>query len=157
MVHNHPKLIDTFVSSSGIDTKKLDIQYVSSSFDFIEKEYGYSVDGTVSEAYRFDNFVHFGSAEEKARNYFYKVSLLETYKNGIATIESSSGDASTSLSLLREKESLQKKINDVKANFDGFEHFLTDSTSSLAFPKESDGVSLQSTGSGDAVFGTILY
>ena len=141
------KLIDTFVSSSGIDTKKLDIQYVSSSFDFIEKEYGYSVDGTVSEAYRFDNFVHFGSAEEKARNYFYKVSLLETYKNGIATIESSSGDASTSLSLLREKESLQKKINDVKANFDGFEHFLTDSTSSLAFPKESDGVSLKSTGS----------
>ena len=48
MVHNHLiKLIDTFVSSSGIDTKKLDIQYVSSSFDFIEKEYGYSVDGTV--------------------------------------------------------------------------------------------------------------
>ena len=152
------KLIDTFVSSSGIDTKKLDIQYVSSSFDFVEREYGYSVDGTVSEAYRFDNFVHFGSAEEKARNYFYKVSLLETYKNGIATIESSSGDASTSLSLLREKESLQKKINDVKANFDGFEHFLTDSTSSLAFPKESDGVSLQSTGSGDSVawYNTLL-
>ena len=152
------KLIDTFVSSSGIDTKKLDIQYVSSSFDFIEKEYGYSVDGTISEAYRFDNFVHFGSAEEKARNYFYKVSLLETYKNGIATIESSSGDASTSLSLLREKESLQKKINDVKANFDGFEHFLTDSTSSLAFPKESDGVSLKSTGSADSVawYNTLL-
>ena len=152
------KLIDTFVSSSGVDTKKLNIEYVSSSFDFIETEYGYSVDGTVSEAYRFDNFVHFGSAEERARNYFYKVSLLETYKNGIATIESSSGDATTSLSLLREKESLQKKINDVKANFDGFEHFLTDSTSSLAFPKESDGVSLQSTGSGDSVawYNTLL-
>ena len=152
------KLIDTFVSSSGIDTKKLDIQYVSSSFDFIETEYGYSVDGTVREEYRFDNFVHFGSAEEKARNYFYKVSLLETYKNGIATIESSSGDATTSLSLLREKESLQKKINDVKANFDGFEHFLTDSTSSLAFPKESDGISLQSTGSGDSIawYNTLL-
>ena len=152
------KLIDTFVSASGVDTKKLNVEYVSSSFDFIETEYGYSVDGTVSEAYRFDNFVHFGSAEERARNYFYKVSLLETYKNGIATIESSSGDATTSLSLLREKESLQKKINDVKANFDGFEHFLTDSTSSLAFPKESDGVSLQSTGSGDSVawYNTLL-
>ena len=152
------KLIDTFVSSSGVNTQKLNIEYVSSSFDFIETEYGYSVDGTVREEYRFDNFVHFGSAEERARNYFYKVSLLETYKNGIATIESSSGDATTSLSLLREKESLQKKINDVKANFDGFEHFLTDSTSSLAFPKESDGVSLQSTGSGDSVawYNTLL-
>ena len=145
------KLIDTFVSSSGIDTKKLDIQYVSSSFDFIETEYGYTVDGTVNEEYRFDNFIHFGSAEEKARNFFYKVSLLETYKNGIATIESGSGSSTGSLSLLREKESLQKKINDVKANFDGYEHFLTDSTSSLAFPKESDGTSLQSTGSTDAV------
>ena len=152
------KLIDTFVSSSGIDTKKLDIEYVSSSFDFIETEYGYSVDGTINEEYRFDNFVHFGSAEERARNYFYKLSLLETYKNGIATIESGSGSSTGSLSLLREKESLQKKINDVKANFDGFEHFLTDSTSSLAFPKESDGVSLQSTGSTDSVawYNTLL-
>ena len=86
------KLIDTFVSSSGVDTKKLNIEYVSSSYDFIETEYGYSVDGTINEEYRFDNFVHFGSAEERARNYFYKLSLLETYKNGIATIESSSGD-----------------------------------------------------------------
>ena len=152
------KLIDTFVSSSGINTKKLDIEYVSSSFDFIETEYGYSVDGTVNEEYRFDNFVHFGSAEERARNYFYKISLLETYKNGIATIESGSGSSTGSLSLLREKESLQKKINDVKANFDGFEHFLTDSTSSLAFPKESDGTSLQSTGSTDSVawYNTLL-
>ena len=81
MVHNHPKLIDTFVSSSGIDTKKLDIQYVSSSFDFIEKEYGYSVDGTVSEA-RTDLITLYTLVllEEKLRNYFYKVSLLETYK-----------------------------------------------------------------------------
>ena len=152
------KLIDTFVSSSGVDTKKLNIEYVSSSYDFIETEKGYSVDGTVSEAYRFDNFVHFGSAEERARNYFYKLSLLETYKNGIATIESGSGSSTGSLSLLREKESLQKKINDVKANFDGFEHFLTDSTSSLAFPKESDGVSLQSTGSSDSIawYNTLL-
>ena len=152
------KLIDTFVSSSGVDTKKLDIQYVSSSYDYIETEYGYSVDGTISETYRFDNFVHFGSAEERARNYFYKVSLLETYKNSIATIESGSGSSTGSLSLLREKESLQKKINDVKANFDGYEHFLTDSTSSLAYPKESDGVSLQSTGSTEAVawYNTLL-
>ena len=152
------KLIDTFVSSSGVNTQKLNIEYVSSSYDFIETEYGYSVDGTINEEYRFDNFVHFGSAEERARNYFYKLSLLETYQNGIATIESSSGDATTSLSLLREKESLQKKINDVKANFDGFEHFLTDSTSSLAFPKESDGITLQSTGSTEAVawYNTLL-
>ena len=39
------------------------------------------------------------------------------------TIESSSGDASTSLSLLREKESLQKKINDVKSTLMGLNTF----------------------------------
>ena len=68
MVLNHrKKLIDTFVSSSGVNTQKLNIEYVSSSFDFIETEYGYSVDGTVGEEYRFDNFVHFGSAEERKK------------------------------------------------------------------------------------------
>ena len=74
------------------------------------------MDGTINEEYRFDNFVHFGSAEERARNYFYKLSLLETYKNGIATIESGSGSSTGSLSLLREKESLQKKIKSLKSD-----------------------------------------
>ena len=93
--------------------QKLNIEYVSSSFDFIETEYGYSVDGTISEEYRFDNFVHFGSAKKEET-----ISIKYLFRNlqkWYATIESSSGDATTSLSLLREKESLQKKINDVKA------------------------------------------
>ena len=77
MVHNHPKLIDTFVSSLNIDTKKLDIQYVSPSFDFIEKEYGYSVDGIVKHT---DLITLYTLSAEETRNYFYKVSLLETYK-----------------------------------------------------------------------------
>lgn len=152
------KLIDTFVSSSGIDTKKLDIEYVSASYDYIETEDGYTVDGTITENYKFENFSHFGSATERAKNFWYKVSLLETYNNSISTIESGSGSSTGSLSLIREKESIQKKINDVKANFDGFEHFLYESTSSLAYPKESDGITLESTGSGNSVawYNTII-
>ena len=145
------KLINTFVSQSGIDTEKLDIEYVSSSYTYIETEYGYSVDGTVSETYRFDNFSHFGSSEERAKNFNYKVSLLEVYSASLDTIDNRSGSSTGSLSIVRERESIVKKQNDILVNFDGYETFLYDSTSSLAFPKESDGITLESTGSTNAV------
>ena len=145
------KLINTFVSQSGINTEKLGIEYVSSSYDYIETEYGYSVDGTISETYRFDNFSHFGSAAERAKNFNYKVSLLEVYSASLDRIDNGSGSSTGSLSVVRERESIVKKQNDVLVNFDGYETFLYESTSSLAFPKETDGVTLKSTGSTDAV------
>lgn len=145
------KLINTFVSQSGIDTEKLDIEYVSSSYDYAETEYGYSVDGSIGETYKFENFAHFGSSEERARNFHYKVSLLEIYSASLDRIDSGSGSSTGSLSVVRERESIVKKQNDIKVNFDGFEKFLYNSTSSLAYPKESDGVTLQSTGSTDTV------
>ena len=55
-------LINKYLEGSGIDTTILNIEYVSGS------------------TYMFDNFSHFGSAEERVNNFFYKVSLLETYK-----------------------------------------------------------------------------
>ena len=55
-------LINRYLEGSGIDTTILNIEYVSGS------------------TYMFDNFSHFGSAEERVNNFFYKVGLLETYK-----------------------------------------------------------------------------
>ena len=55
-------LINRYFEGSGIDTTILNIEYVSGS------------------TYMFDNFSHFGSAEERVNNFFYKVGLLETYK-----------------------------------------------------------------------------
>ena len=145
------KLINTFVSKSGIDTDKLEIEYVSSSYDYVETDKGWDADGTITETYAFDNFSHFGSAEERSRNFHYKVSLLEIYSSSLDNLNNAVGSATSSLSVLREKESIVKKQNDIKVNFDGFEKFLYESTSSLAYPKKADGVTLESTGSTNSV------
>jgi len=55
-------LINKYLEGNGIDTTILNIEYVSGS------------------TYMFDNFSHFGSAEERVNNFFYKVTLLENYK-----------------------------------------------------------------------------
>jgi hypothetical protein len=50
------------LESNGIDTSKLNISYASGS------------------VYLFNNFVNFSSAEERVNNFFYKVELVENYK-----------------------------------------------------------------------------
>jgi hypothetical protein len=55
-------LINRYLNDQGIDTSQLNIQYVSGS------------------EYIFENFSHFGSIEERVNNFFYKIQLLETYK-----------------------------------------------------------------------------
>lgn len=54
-------LINKYFNGLNIDTIKLDIQYTSGS------------------SYAFENFVNFGSAEERANNFYYKIQLLENY------------------------------------------------------------------------------
>jgi hypothetical protein len=55
-------LINKYLQGKSIDTTVLNIEYVSGS------------------TYMFDNFSHFGSAEERVNNFFYKINLLEDYK-----------------------------------------------------------------------------
>ena len=55
-------IANRFLEKSGIDTNKLNIQYQSGS------------------VYTFENFSHFGSAAERAKNFFYKAKLIETLK-----------------------------------------------------------------------------
>jgi hypothetical protein len=55
-------IINKYVNSIGIDTHKLSIQYVSGSNHI------------------FENFVNFSSAEERFENFFYKVGLIQEYK-----------------------------------------------------------------------------
>ncbi len=54
-------LYNKYVQDTGIDTSKLNITYVSGS------------------EYVWNNFVHFGSAEERVNNFFYKLELLLGY------------------------------------------------------------------------------
>ena len=56
-------IVNKYLEGNGIDTSKLNISYASGS------------------TYLFDNFVNFSSAEERVNNFFYKVQLIETYKD----------------------------------------------------------------------------
>lgn len=61
-------LINKYFDGLNIDTTKLDIQYTSGS------------------NYLFQNFVNFGSAEERVNNFYYKIQLLETYVNKLNSL-----------------------------------------------------------------------
>ena len=143
-------LVQKYISKSGIDTEKLNIEYVTGS------------------EYYFDNFVHFGSAEERIKNFWYKIELLESYQtkyNSLSTSnvelgymlaegssydgyviitedDSSLGLDSTTItaaSVIEANKQLDN-INNLIGTFDGFEKWLYTSTDSEAYPKSGSTI-----------------
>ena len=143
-------LIQKYVSQTGIDTEKLNIQYISGS-EFL-----------------FENFVHFGSAEERIKNFWYKIQLLEGYQSKFNELSDSEvelgymlaeGGAYDGYTIITENSSslqlqdvLQTAANQIQAtkqldninnligSFDGFENFLYTSTDDLAYPKSGNTI-----------------
>ena len=145
-------LVTRFLGSNGIDTTKLNIQYVSGS------------------DYTFSNFTNFSSVEERANNFFYKVQLIETYKTkyegliaptfippygaydgGILTQDGYQTITEDGLfdiqweiaqfagvSQAGEAKKVLDTINSLIKGFDGFEKFLYSSTNDLAYPKTAE-------------------
>jgi hypothetical protein len=142
-------LINKFAEQNSIDTEKLNIQYV------IGSEYSWS------------NFVHFGSAEERVNNFYYKIKILEDLRtkyqsllsNTYSPIEGSSLLTNNNeeiitedslytlnwevyfpdkgISQLSEIDRLATKINNLIKGFDGFERWLYKTEDLLAFPKQN--------------------
>jgi hypothetical protein len=146
-------LINKYAQSKGIDTSKLNIEYVKDS------------------EYSWENFVNFGSAEERVNNFLYKLGILEkyiqeyqaiseqTFNVGYVLTEDAQGiftpeidgneilNTEDSLDLefevaikygqypIDESGVLLNKINNIIQNFDGFEKYLYTSTNELAYPK----------------------
>ena len=144
-------LIQQYVSKTGIDTEKLNIQYASGS------------------VYLFENFTHFGSSEERIKNFWYKIQLLESYQSkynelttntvqlGFVLAEGGAYDGYTiitegsdnlqldalSITATSRIESAAQltKINDLIGTFDGFEKWLytdTQYSDSLSYPKSGN-------------------
>ena len=150
-------IINKITEQTGIDTTKLNIQYISGS------------------VYTFENFVHFGSAQERVENFYYKVKLLQEYQTkyisliqsafpiGYVLTEDAGGDgtpeivgdeiitAEDGVNELQyeipqvlpapyaelEAERIAEKISNLIKGFDGFENFLFTSEDGLAYPKEN--------------------
>ena len=143
-------LVQKYISKTGIDTEKLNIEYVTGS------------------EYYFDNFVHFGSSEERIKNFWYKIELLESYQTkynslstsnvelGYVLAEGSTYDgyviiteddtplqsealSVTATSVIEANKQLDN-INNLIGTFDGFEMWLYTSTDDLAYPKSGNTI-----------------
>ena len=68
----------------------------------------------------FDNFVHYGSAVERVKNFKYKLELIEYYSNQIQTISQVQGGDITQVNLA----DVYTKRNRVVSGFDDFEKYL---------------------------------
>ena len=97
----------------------------------------------------FNNFVFFSSAEQRARNFYYKVGEIEAYNAEITTLDTlTTSQISSSLS------TLEFKISRIIKNFDGYERYqYYSSGSSDIYPKTntSPPYILQPTGSADSL------
>ena len=82
----------------------------------------------------YSDFIHFSSAEERLRNFKYKLELIESYEGSIATIEST-GYAKIGISGSREYYS--GLLKGIVENFDHYDRFLYFESSSHAWPKSN--------------------
>ena len=145
-------LVQQYITKTGIDTEKLNIEYAKGN------------------VHMFENFVHFGSAEERIKNFWYKIQLLESYQSkyneltsntvelgfllaegglyeGYTIITEASDNLQldalsiTATSKIQSKAQLTK-INDLIGTFDGFEYWLYTDTkfSDLSYPKNSNTI-----------------
>jgi len=87
------QIINRYFDGLNIDTTKLDIEYTSGS------------------SYTFENFVNFGSAEERINNFYYKVQLIERYVSKLNELN----DSLELGQILTERTSLDATIDGYKA------------------------------------------
>jgi hypothetical protein len=81
----------------------------------------------------FSEFIHFSSAEERLRNFHYKLSLIEAYESQLVnTIPSSSYNA---IGVSGSRDTYQGLIRGIVENFDHYDRFLYFSSGSNSWPK----------------------
>jgi hypothetical protein len=95
---------------------------------FSEKGAEISIDHT-----DFQNFIHFSSAEERLLNFKYKLDLIDTYNNNLASIQNSVTSTGTQGST----EQFNGLIKGIVNNFDHYERYLYYESGSDAWPKST--------------------
>lgn len=108
----------------------------------------------------FNNFVFFGSAEQRLKNFYNKVKEIEDYNNYITAYSSS---AATTSSIQTTINQYTSSINTLISQFDGYEYYLYFESGSTTWPKTNNTLPyiLASTGSAqswyDATTGSAAY
>ena len=87
--------------------------------------------------YHFENFVHFGSAKERLKNFKYKLELLELYTSQSTNLNKIPGNTANLSYVLTDKENIKSKEEDIIKNFDGYERFLYFTSGAYSWPKST--------------------
>tara|TARA_B100001093_G_scaffold154049_1_gene146744 strand:+ start:999 stop:3584 length:2586 start_codon:yes stop_codon:yes gene_type:complete len=82
----------------------------------------------------YNEFIHFGSAEERLRNFKYKLQLIESYSGSIASLESQSAN---NLEITGSIDQFESLITGVINNFDHYDRFLYYESGSYSWPKSN--------------------
>lgn len=80
----------------------------------------------------FSNFIHFSSAEERLKNFKYKLTLLQGYEDKITTIKAGTVENTTASTSVLYYENL---IKGLLRNLDGYERHLYFESGSTCWPK----------------------
>ena len=91
---------------------------------------------SLEETYHFENFVHFGNATNRLKNFKEKIKLIESYDTEIGQIKNIPAGSTTPTALSNINRVNSKKENLIK-NFDGYEHFLYFTSGTYAWPKQN--------------------
>lgn len=115
---------DKLLQADNIETRQV-------LLDRILRDKGYSNLDTLTDYRFFKNFVHFSSAEERVKNFKYKLSLLEQYRKDKKIIEGLNlSQTGSSIDVLN------AKIGNIITNFDGFEKWLYFTSGSVEYTTE---------------------
>jgi len=85
---------------------------------------------------KYENFIHFSSAEERLRNFKYKLDLIKSYENSIDAIKDTSYTGSGFTGSTDYYEGLIKGLVD---NFDHYDNYLYFESGSKSWPKSTTG------------------
>jgi hypothetical protein len=122
-------------STNNLSYSDLISTQLTSSYNQIQnllekKEININIDYT-----DFSNFIHFSSTKTRLENFYYKVSLIESYSASIATLNNT---INSTVNVNSSKDIYEAKINNIITNFDGYDYYLYYSSGSSAWPKTTN-------------------
>ena len=97
-------------------------------YSYIEDK---SVDINIDYTNR-EEYIHFSSAEERLRNFKYKLSLIESYESSLSTVDALNTTAGNTVNSQNKYNNL---INGILANLDHYEKYLYFESGSSSWPK----------------------
>ena len=135
--HNYNQLLDYNLTSSYQNLlNHLEHHEIPEiSYDYI-RPISSSTEG-LDIPYHFENFVHFGSATERLKNFEYKLKLIELYDKKLNNINQISTNTLATIAVISDKNDLNDKKSEVLKGLDGYERFLYYESGTYSWPKIS--------------------